>query len=345
MKVNQLVSNSKPSATMALNQKAQEILLQGKDLVNLTAGEPDFVTPDYIRKYAQKAMDQGKTFYSPAAGIKVLRETIAEKATQRFGREITFDQVIVTCGAKQAVFSVCFSMLEPGDEVIMITPFWVSYSESVRLCGGVPVFVQTNIAQNFTPDIKDIEDKITDRTRLIILNSPTNPTGLCYSNEFIRDLDELMKKHVQINILTDEIYGELIYEEGSAPSFAKESRLDFDRILIVDGVSKTYSMTGWRVGWAIADKNFAKGMTSVQSQMNSGTSTVSQWAAVSALTTKDPQIEEMRDRFKERRNFVFESISGIRELRVQKPSGAFYIFPCIDEVLESSKANENGGNG
>jgi len=321
-----------PSTTLKVLENAFKKRAEGKDISILAAGEPDFDTPDYIKEAAIRAIKEGKTKYTPVAGIPELRRAIVGWTEQRIGINYSPDAVLVSSGAKQSIFNVLFTLIEKGDEVIIITPYWVSYPEMVRLAGGSPVFVDS--AEDFHLDIDAIGRSITDRTRAIILNSPNNPTGVVYTREEMEELAGLLREK-EIYVISDEIYDCLVYEGKKNYSIAKVKGMR-DKTFVVNGVSKSFAMTGWRIGWVLGPERIIKLAKSIQSHTTSCPSSISQYAALAALTKDDGSIERMRATFEKRRNRCIELLSEIPGISFPRPDGAFYLFLDVSRYTHSS---------
>jgi len=321
-----------PSTTLKVLENAFKKRAEGKDISILAAGEPDFDTPDYIKEAAIRAIKEGKTKYTPVAGIPELRRAIVGWTEQRIGINYSPDAVLVSSGAKQSIFNVLFTLIEKGDEVIIITPYWVSYPEMVRLAGGSPVFVDS--AEDFHLDIDAIGRSITGRTRAIILNSPNNPTGVVYTREEMEELAGLLREK-EIYVISDEIYDCLVYEGKKNYSIAKVKGMR-DKTFVVNGVSKSFAMTGWRIGWVLGPERIIKLAKSIQSHTTSCPSSISQYAALAALTKDDGSIERMRATFEKRRNRCIELLSEIPGISFPRPDGAFYLFLDVSRYTHSS---------
>lgn len=333
MKINPLVEKLQPSATLALNQKAKALAAQGNSIVNLTVGEPDFPTPERIRNAAKKAIDGGETYYTATSGILPLREAIARIASARYGRTWTSKNVTVSNGAKQSLFNLFYTLLRPQDEVVFFSPYWVSYSDIVLMVGGTPIVVETKLEKGFQPNISDLERSITSKTKIILLNSPSNPTGVAYTGDFLSALGNFLKKHPHILVVTDDIYGQLVFDGKPFLSIGMQDSIPQENLLIVDGVSKSYAMTGWRIGWTISSEKIALLMDNVQSQTTSNASSISQWAALEAVTGEQHDVSLMRQAFESRRNMLDEQISKHLPVRYVKPHGAFYFFLSCDVAI------------
>lgn len=315
-----------PSATLAMSQKSQELKAQGIDVINLSVGEPDFNTPDHIKVAAQKAISDNFSFYSPVPGFMPLRKAIVEKLKKENGLDYEASQIIVSGGAKQSVCNAVLCLVNKSDEVIIPAPYWVSYIEMVKLAEGTNVIVKAGMDQNFKMTPAQLEAAITPKTKLLILCSPSNPTGSVYSKSELKGLAEVLAKHPNVYILADEIYEHINYI-GKHESIAQFSEIK-DRVIIVNGVSKGYAMTGWRLGWIAAPEWIAKACNKLQGQYTSGCSSITQKAAEAAYTGDQSCVETMRKAFERRRDLVVDMIKNIPGLEMShKPDGAFYVFP------------------
>ena len=314
-----------PSATLAMSQKSGEMRAQGIDVINLSVGEPDFHTPDGIKEAAKQAIDNNWSYYSPVPGYIDLRKAIVNKLKQENGLEYTTNEILVSNGAKQSVCNTIMALVDDGDEVIIPAPYWVSYPQMVKLAGGEPVFVNATFEQNFKMTPEQLESAITPKTRLLILCSPSNPTGSVYSKEELQALAEVIKAHEDIIVIADEIYEHINYV-GKHESIAQFPGMK-ERTVIVNGVSKAYAMTGWRIGYIAAPEWIVKGCNKLQGQYTSGPCSISQKAAEAAYTLSQAPVEEMRKTFERRRNLIVELAKEIPGLEVNQPQGAFYLFP------------------
>jgi aspartate aminotransferase len=337
MKLSKRVLALSPSSTLAIQAKAKELKEQGHDVIGLGVGEPDFNTPQYIMDAAIKAMEQGETKYTPSGGIVPLKDAIIEKL--KTDNDLTYNrnEIIVTTGAKYALYAAFQSLLDEGDEVIIPTPYWVSYIEHVKLAGGVPVFVEGLEENDFKITADQLESVITPKTKAIIINSPSNPTGMIYNKEELETLGEICVKH-DLTIISDEIYEKLIYTEDPHVSIASLSNELKDRTIIINGVSKSHAMTGWRIGYAAGPESIIKAMTNHASHAVSNPTSIAQFAALEAYTNKeenDKIYNEMKEVFAERLDVFYELINEIPGITCVKPKGAFYIFP---NALEAAKA-------
>ena len=314
-----------PSATLAMSQKSSEMKASGIDVINMSVGEPDFNTPDNIKEAAKKAIDDNWSRYSPVPGYPDLRKAIVAKLKNENNLDYSINEVLVSNGAKQSVCNTIMSLVNDGDEVIIPAPYWVSYPQMVKLAGGEPVIVNAGFEQNFKMTPEQLEAAITPKTRMLILCSPSNPTGSVYSKEELRGLADVILKHEDLFVLADEIYEHINYI-GKHESIAQFDGMK-ERSIIVNGVSKAYAMTGWRIGYIAAPEWIVKGCNKLQGQYTSGPCSVSQKAAEAAYTLDQGCVEEMRQAFERRRDLIVELASKIPGLEVNKPEGAFYLFP------------------
>ena len=314
-----------PSATLAMSQKSSEMKAQGIDVINMSVGEPDFNTPDDIKEAAKKAIDENWSRYSPVPGYADLRKAIVNKLKNENGLDYTINEILVSNGAKQSVCNTVMALVNDGEEVIIPAPYWVSYPQMVKLAGGEPVIVNAGFDQDFKMTPEQLEAAITPKTRMLILCSPSNPTGSVYSKEELAALAEVIKRHEDLFVLADEIYEHINYI-GHHESIAQFPGMK-ERAIIVNGVSKAYAMTGWRIGYIAAPEWIVKGCNKLQGQYTSGPCSVSQKAAEAAYTLDQGCVEEMRQAFERRRDLIVKLASEIPGLEVNKPEGAFYLFP------------------
>ena len=319
------------SQTLAMSQKSSELRAAGIDIINLSVGEPDFNTPEHIKEAAKKAIDENHTHYPPVPGYMDLRQAIADKLREENGLDYTADRIVVSAGAKHSLSNVLLSVINPGDEVIIPAPAWVSYVEMVKLAGGENVLVPATIEQDFKITPAQLEAAITPRTRMVMLCSPSNPSGSVYSREELQGLVDVLVKHPEVMVLSDEIYEHINYT-GSFTSMGSFSEIA-DRVIIVNGVSKAYAMTGWRIGFMAGPLAVAKAVTKLQGQTTSGISTIAQRAALAAYAGPQKCVEEMRVAFERRRDLVVRLASEIPGLKVNRPDGAFYLFPEVSAYL------------
>ena len=331
-----------PSATLAMSQKSSEMKAQGIDVINMSVGEPDFNTPDHIKEAAKKAIDENYSRYSPVPGYPDLRKAIAAKLKNENGLDYNINEILVSNGAKQSVCNTVMALVNDGDEVIIPAPYWVSYPQMVKLAGGVPVIVNAGIEQDFKMTAQQLEEAITPKTRMLILCSPSNPTGSVYSKEELESLAEVIKKHDDLYVLADEIYEHINYT-GRHASIAQFPGMK-ERSIIVNGVSKAYAMTGWRIGFIAAPEWIVKGCNKLQGQYTSGPCSVSQKAAEAAYTLPQDCVETMRQAFERRRDLIVELAKDIPGLEVNVPQGAFYLFPKCSSFFGKSDGTRTINN-
>ena len=330
------------SATLAMSQKSSELKAQGVDVINLSVGEPDFNTPDLIKEAAKKAIDDNYSHYSPVPGYMSLREAVAAKLKNENGLDFAPSQVCVSNGAKQAVCNTVLALVNPGDEVIVPAPYWVSYTEMAKLAGGVPVVVFAGIGQNFKITGEQLEAVITPKSKLLILCSPSNPTGAVYSKSELKALADVVARHPQLYVISDEIYEHINYI-GKHESIAQFEEIR-DRVIIINGVSKSYAMTGWRIGYAAGPEWIIKGLNKLQGQYTSGPCSVSQKAAEAAYIGSQQPVEDMRRTFERRRDLIVKLAKEIPGLEVNVPEGAFYLFPKCSSFFGKSADGRTIGN-
>ena len=328
-----------PSATLAMSQKSAEMKAQGIDVINMSVGEPDFNTPDHIKEAAKLAVDQNYSRYSPVPGYADLRQAIVEKLKRENGLDYSASEILVSNGAKQSVCNTVMALVNPGEEVIIPAPYWVSYPQMVLLAGGTPVTVEATFEQNFKMTPEQLEAAITPRTRLLILCSPSNPTGSVYNKEELRALANIILKHDDLYVLADEIYEHINYV-GRHESIAQFPGMK-ERTIVVNGVSKAYAMTGWRIGYIAAPEWIVKGCNKLQGQYTSGPCSVSQKAAEAAYRESQDCVEEMRQAFERRRDLIVSLAKDIPGLEVNVPEGAFYLFPKCSSFFGSSVCCDN----
>ena len=330
MKVSKRAANVPPSATLAVTARAKELKSKGVDVVDFGAGEPDFDTPDYIKDAAIKALKAGKTKYTAESGIVELRAAIAAKLKKENGLDYTPDQVIVNIGGKHSVYEAMQAVLDPGDEVILPIPYWVTYPETIKLAGAVPIIVQTDKTNSYKITPAQLKKALTQKTAMIVLNSPSNPGGFTYTPEELQALAKVLEG-TNVVVLSDEIYEKLIYGDTKFVSFASFGKDAYDRTLTLNGLSKTFSLTGWRLGYAAGPLEVIKAMGRLQSHMTSNPVTFAQYAAIAALS--DPSageiIEKMRVEFERRGKYMAERLNSIKGVECPEPTGAFYCFPDV----------------
>lgn len=334
-----------PSETLAMSQKSNELKAQGIDVINLSVGEPDFFTPDHIKQAAKEAIDNNFSFYSPVPGYPALRNAISAKLKNENGLDYKPEQIVCSNGAKQSVCNAILALINKGDEVIIPAPFWVSYPEMVTLAEGKSVIVSADIDQDFKITPAQLEAAITDKTKAVIICSPSNPTGSVYSKDELKALADVLAKYPQVFIISDEIYEHINYM-GGHESIAQFENVR-DRVFIINGVSKAYAMTGWRIGWMAAPKWFASACNVLQGQYTSGPNSVAQKAAEAAYTGDQTCLSEMRAAFERRKNLVVAMAREIPGLKVNDPQGAFYVFPDASYYIGKAykgKVIENSGD-
>ena len=327
------LSRIKPSPTNFASDRARRLKAEGRDIVAVSSGEPDFDTPDNIRAAANAAIARGRTKYAPVAGIPELREAIVLKFKRENHLEYQAAQTIVSTGGKQVVANALLATVDPGDEVIIPAPYWVSYPELVQLCGGTPVAVTTDVADGFKLRAEALEAAISPRTKWLIMNSPCNPSGAVYTFDELKALAEVLKRHRHVWILTDDIYEHLVYGDLAFATLAQVEPELYERTLTVNGVSKAYAMTGWRIGFAGGPQKLIKAMETIQSQVTSGSCSVSQWAAVEALNGPKDFLNDRRKAFEQRRDLVVSMLNQARGIQCPIPDGAFYVYPSCAGVI------------
>ena len=348
MQLAQRLRNIQPSLTLAIDAKAKAMKASGIDVCSFSAGEPDFDTPDHIKAAAKTALDQGKTRYTAAAGIPELKQAIAAKLLRDNNVTYKPEQIIVTNGGKHSLYNLMMAILDAGDEVIIPVPFWVSYPEMAKLAEATPVFVITTEETGYKITPEQLEAAITPKTKLFVLNSPSNPTGMVYSPAEIKALAEVLDRHPHVYIVSDEIYEKILYDGATHLSIAAVSQSMYDRTLISSGFAKAYSMTGWRVGYLAGAADIIKAATLIQGHSTSNICTFAQYGAVTALNDSQECVETMRKAFAERRDVMYDLLTSIPKFTCPKPDGAFYLFPSIkafnmpslefcDKLLEEQK--------
>ena len=327
------LSRVKPSATIAVTQLAREVKATGKDVISLSVGEPDFDTPQNIKDAAIAAINRGETKYTPVSGIVPLREAIAAKFKRENGLDYKPSQTIVGTGGKQVLFNAFMATINPGDEVIIPAPYWVSYPEMVAICGGTSVFVKAGIETNFKLTPEALEAAITPKTKWFMFNSPSNPSGAAYSREELKGLTDVLMRHPHVWVLTDDMYEHLVFGDFVYTTPAQVEPGLYDRTLTMNGVSKAYAMTGWRIGYAAGPEHLIKAMDMIQGQQTSGACSIAQWAAVEALNGPQDFIATSRKAFEERRDLVVSMLNQATGLKCPKPEGAFYVYPDCSALI------------
>ena len=331
--LSQAVRRIKPSPTIAVTTRAAELKAAGRDIIGLGAGEPDFDTPDHIKDAAIAAIKRGETKYTPVHGTKALREAIAAKFRRENGLEYTIDEIAVCCGGKQVLYNAIMATVDPDDEVVIPAPYWVSYPDIVMLAGGKPVFVPTTVEMGFKMGAVQLQRAITAKTKWLILNSPANPTGAAYTRDELAGLAKVLVRNPHVWVMVDDIYEHLVYDDFQFASIAQVEPALKPRTLTINGVSKAYSRTGWRVGYAGGPLELIKAMANIQSQSTTHTSSISQAAATAALNGPTAFLADWRKSFAERRDFVVAQLNAIPGLKCSTPEGAFYVYPGCAGVI------------
>lgn len=341
MEISKRLQSLKPSATIGMAAKARELRAAGKDIISLSLGEPDFETPDFIKSAAIEAIHQNYNHYSPIGGFEDLKKAISNKFRRDNELDYSTSQIVVSTGAKQAIYNVIMALVNEGDEVILPVPYWVSYSDIVGLAGGKVVEIETGVEQDFKMTPEQLEKSITEKTKVLMYSSPCNPSGSVYSAEELAALAEVLKKHPKITVVSDEIYEFITYGEKMA-SMAKVLGM-YEQTVTINGLAKGYAMTGWRIGYIGAPEKIAKACEKLQGQVTSGTNSIAQRAAITALEADPSQLRYMVDAFERRRSLVMEMATEIPGFRLTKPQGAFYIFPDVSayfgKELKGTKIN------
>ena len=322
------------SATLAMTQRSRELKNQGFDVISLSIGEPDFDTPEYVKAAGKKAIDDNFSRYSPVSGYEDIKAAISEKFKRENGLDYAPNQIVVSAGGKHSIINVIMVTVDPGDEVIIMAPYWVSYYDQIKLAGGIPVTVNASIESDFKIKPEDLHAAITDKTKLIIFNSPSNPTGMVYTREEIEKIAKVVEKHPNVLILSDEIYEHIIFE-GEHVSMASFKEI-YDRTITCNGVSKAYAMTGWRVGYLGGPVWLAKAVDKLQGQFTSGICSIAQKAACAALKSDDGSIKKMKDAFRRRRDLICKLLKEVEGVKISVPQGAFYVMPDISSYIGKS---------
>jgi aspartate aminotransferase len=331
----------KPSPTLAITARAAEMRAAGKDVIGLGAGEPDFDTPEHIKAAAIKAINEGFTKYTAVDGIPSLKQAVIEKFKRDNGFEYTMEQILVSCGGKQSFYNLAQAVLDPGDEVIIPAPYWVSYPDMAILAGGVPVFIQAGAAQNFKITAQQLAAAITDKTKLFVINSPSNPTGMAYTHDELVALGDVLKEHPRVLVATDDMYEHILWPGKEFVNILNACSYLGERTLVLNGVSKAYSMTGWRIGYAGGPAEIIKAMKKIQSQSTSNPTSISQVAAQTALEGPQGCIGEMLTHFKQRHDYVVDRLNRMPGVECLTTDGTFYCFPNIQGALETLEGVNN----
>jgi aspartate aminotransferase len=333
MKLSKRISNTKTSATIAMSMKARELSLQGKDIISLSAGEPDFDTPQNIKDAAIKSINSGNTKYTPVDGMLSLKESIVNKFKNENNLEYTSDQILVSTGCKQSIYNLCQATLDKGDEVLIPSPYWVSYPEIVKLSDATPIFIETNSDTDFKVTGKMLQDNITEKTRMILLNSPSNPSGFIYSEDDLKDIGNVLKNYPDIIIASDDIYEHIIFNNKKFTNILNVCPELYDQTVVLNGVSKAYAMTGWRIGYAAGDASIIGAMKKIQSQSTSCTCSISQAAAKAALDNNNDEVHKMVNEYQIRSAFLHSELNQIDGIKYKKPEGSFYAFVDVNGLI------------
>ena len=336
------VNRLSESATIAMARKARELKSQGIDIISLSLGEPDFNTPDFIKDAAKEGIDKNFSKYMPVNGYQDLREAISDKFKRDNSIGYSTEQIVVSTGAKQSIANVVLSLINPGDEVIVPAPYWVSYAEIIKMAEGIPVFIETSIKNDFKISPLELKDAITSKTKMMIYSSPCNPSGSVYSKQELRSLADVLVNYPSVTVLSDEIY-EHINFTGSYFSIGAFPDM-YNQVVTINGVSKSFAMTGWRLGYIGAPLHIAQACTKIQGQFTSGTSGISQRAAIAAVSAEPSVVHEMRDAFLNRRDFILKELNKINGININKPQGAFYVFPDVSAFFNKSYGGFNVTN-
>ncbi len=339
MYISKRASSIKPSPTLAISAKAKKLKSEGVDIINFGIGEPDFDTPQNIKKAAIDAINNGFTKYCPVAGTLDLKKAIISKLKNENNLEYLPEEIIVSCGAKHSLYNIFQAIFNPGDEVIIPSPYWVSYPDMAILAGALPVIVSTDDKTNFKVTAKQIEHVITPKTKALVLNSPSNPTGNTYTFDELKEIADVCLEH-NLLIISDEIYEKLVYDNFKFYSIAQVSKDVQKQTLVVNGVSKAFAMTGWRIGYCAGPKEIISAMTKIQSQSTSNPTSISLKATTEALNGPKEEMEKMRQEFEKRRNYIVEKLNSINGIKCVKPNGAFYVFPNISGLLGKKYKNK-----
>ena len=341
MKLSKRISNTKTSATIAMSMKARELKAQGKDIISLSAGEPDFDTPNHIKSAAIESINEGNTKYTPVDGMQQLKTSIIQKFKNENDLEYNHDQILVSAGCKQSIYNLCQATLDKNDEVLIPSPYWVSYPEIVKLSDASPVFIETDSENDFKVTGKMLLNHITDKTRMLLLNSPSNPSGFIYNEHDLKDIGEVLKDYPNIIIASDDIYEHIIFNKKKFINILNVCPNLYDQTVVLNGVSKAYAMTGWRIGYAAGNSKIIGAMKKIQSQSTSCTCSVSQSAAVSALSNGNEEVFKMVTEYQRRSDFLHEELNSIDGIKYKKPDGSFYAFVNVNGLINKLDGIEN----
>ena len=341
MKLSKRISNTKTSATIAMSMKARELISQGKDVISLSAGEPDFDTPNHIKEAAIKSINAGNTKYTPVDGMLALKESIVRKFKNENNLEYGQNQILVSAGCKQSIYNLCQAVLDKGDEVLIPSPYWVSYPEIVKLSDATPVFIETNSENNFKVTGEMLLNNITNKTRMLLLNSPSNPSGFIYNESDLRNIGDVLKDYPNIIIASDDIYEHIIFNEKKFINILNVCPNLYDQTIILNGVSKAYAMTGWRIGYAVGNTEIIGAMKKIQSQSTSCTCSISQAAAAAALDQGNDEVSKMVAEYQERSEFLHLELNKIDGIQYKKPDGSFYAFVNVNDLINKLEGIDN----
>ncbi|MGD1991001.1 MAG: pyridoxal phosphate-dependent aminotransferase [Chromatiales bacterium] len=341
IKLSQRVQAVKPSPTLAITARAAELRAAGKDVIGLGAGEPDFDTPEHIKEAAIQAIHEGKTKYTPVDGTAELKQAVIDKFRRDNGHDYAAEQILVSCGGKQSFYNLAQALLDPGEEVIIPAPYWVSYPDMTILAGGIPVYIRAGAAQQFKITPEQLAAAITDKTRLLVLNSPSNPTGMAYTRAELEALGEVLRQYPNILVATDDMYEHILWSDEPFCNILMACPDLYDQTMVLNGVSKAYSMTGWRIGYAGGPADIIKSMKKIQSQSTSNPTSISQAAAVAALNGPQDAIGTMLKAFRERHDYVVERLNGMNGIDCLPTDGTFYVFPNIEGMIEATDGVSN----
>ncbi|MFL2549580.1 MAG: pyridoxal phosphate-dependent aminotransferase [Gammaproteobacteria bacterium] len=333
MKLSKRISNTKTSATIAMSMKARALKAQGKDIISLSAGEPDFDTPNHIKNAAIDSINEGNTKYTPVDGMSSLKQAIIEKFKNENNLQYDHDQILVSTGCKQSIYNLCQAVLDEGDEVLIPSPYWVSYPEIVKLSDATPVFVDTNADNNYKVTGKMLLNHITEKTRMLLLNSPSNPSGFIYNEDDLKDIGEVLKNYPNLIIASDDIYEHIIFNNKKFINILNVCPNLYDQTVILNGVSKAYAMTGWRIGYTAGNKEIIGAMKKIQSQSTSCTCSISQSAATAALRYSNDEVIKMVSEYQKRSDFLHSELNKIDGFEYKKPDGSFYAFVNVEGLI------------
>ena len=341
MKLSKRISNTKTSATIAMSMKARELISQGKDVISLSAGEPDFDTPKHIKEAAIQSIKEGNTKYTPVDGMAALKESIVEKFRNENNLNYETDQILVSAGCKQSIYNLCQAVLDKGDEVLIPSPYWVSYPEIVKLSDATPVFIETNSNTDFKITGEMLTKSITSKTKMLLLNSPSNPSGFVYNEKDLKDIGLVLRKYPNLIIASDDIYEHIIFNNKKFTNILNVCPELYDQTVVLNGVSKAYAMTGWRIGYAAGNKKIIGAMKKIQSQSTSCTCSISQAAAKSALDNCNDEVKKMVEQYQIRSEFLHTELNKIDGIKYKKPEGSFYAFVDVNGLINKIDNIEN----